>query len=360
MTKKLVIAIDRDDDLGKKTGIRSPVIGRRANIEAAVKLAIADPEESDVNTMFGAVKIYDELKKNGEDVEIVTVCGDERVGIISDSKIAEQLDWLKSNLNAEKVVVVTDGGEDEYIMPLISSRFKIDAVNRIIVKQSRTLEGTYFLIKKMLDDPKIAKMTLTPLGIIFVVYSVFLLARYPEWGSGAIILTIGLYFLIKAYGLEDVIEEYFSTLKKALMEGRLSFVAYIISAILIIIGTIQGINLVWNIYNGKIAPGIITLITAFIYGAIWWVVAGGIAASLGKLIDSILEKKSVKKYIIMPFMLVSAGLVLWGASVFILSANIKLGLKYSPIQYLVYSILGSMIIATLSITVMKATSEQKT
>ncbi len=353
MPEKLVIAIDRDDDLGRKTGIRSPVIGRRANIEAAIKLAIADPEESDVNTMFGAIKVYDELKKAGEDVEVVTVCGDERVGVISDSKIAEQLDWLKENLKADRVVVVSDGGEDEYIMPLISSRFKIDAVNRIIVRQSKTIESTYFLIKRMLDDPKIAKMTLTPLGIIFVVYSVFLLARYPEWGSGAIILTIGLYFLIKAYGLEGAVEDYFSTLKKALMEGRFSFIAYLISAVLIVIGAVQGIYLVWQIYNGKIAPGIITLITAFIYGSIWWVIAGGISASLGKLFDCIIEKKPIKRYLIIPFMLISAGLALWGASVFILSFSVKLGLKYSPIQYLFYSILGSLLIAFISITMIR-------
>ncbi len=356
MPKKLVIAVDRDDDLGRKTGIGSPVVGRRANVEAAVKLAMADPEESDVNTMFGAVKVYDELKKAGEDVEVVTVCGDERVGVISDTKIAEQLDWLKDNLKAESVVVVSDGGEDEYIMPLISSRFRIDAVRRIIVRQSRTLEGTYFLIKKMLDDPKIARMALTPLGIILVVYSVFLLARYPEWGSGAIILTIGLYFLIKAYGLEDAVEEYFSTLKKALLEGRLSFVAYVVSAILIIIGAIQGISMVWEFYNGKIAPGVITMVTAFVYSSIWWMVAGGIAASLGKLFDHIVEKKPLKRQIVMPFMLVSAGLVLWGASVFVLANSINLNLKYSALQYLLYSIVGAVLIAMFAIMVIKASA----
>jgi len=31
----LVIAIDRDNDLGRMTGIRSPVIGRAANVKAA-------------------------------------------------------------------------------------------------------------------------------------------------------------------------------------------------------------------------------------------------------------------------------------------------------------------------------------
>ncbi len=355
MPEKLVIAVDRDDDLGRKTGIQSPVIGRRANIEAAVKLALADPEESDVNTMFGAVKVYDMLKESGESVEVVTVCGDERVGVISDSKIAEQLDWLKDNLKAKKAVVVSDGGEDEYIMPLISSRFKIDAVNRIIVRQSRTLEGTYFLIKKMLDDPKIARMTLTPLGIIFIVYSVFLLARYPEWGMGAIILTVGFYFLIKAYGFEDVVEEYFSTLKKALLEGRLSFVAYVVSSILILIGSVQGINMVWSLYNSKTVPGLIVLVTAFIYGSVWWIVSGGIAAALGKVFDNLVERKPVKKQVMIPFMLIAAGLVLWGASVFILSTASEINLKYSSLQYLLYSIIGAVLIAVFALMVMKAT-----
>ena len=46
----LVIAIDRDNDLGRKTGIRSPVLGRESNVKAAIELGLADPEESDTNT----------------------------------------------------------------------------------------------------------------------------------------------------------------------------------------------------------------------------------------------------------------------------------------------------------------------
>ena len=34
----LVIAIDRDNDLGRKTGIRSPVIGREPKVKAALEL----------------------------------------------------------------------------------------------------------------------------------------------------------------------------------------------------------------------------------------------------------------------------------------------------------------------------------
>ncbi|HJO28819.1 MAG TPA: DUF373 family protein, partial [Candidatus Poseidoniia archaeon] len=76
----LVLAVDRDNDLGRKTGIRSPVIGRESNLEAAQQLGLADPEESDTNTMFAAVRIYDQLLKDDVKVEVVTICGDVRVG----------------------------------------------------------------------------------------------------------------------------------------------------------------------------------------------------------------------------------------------------------------------------------------
>jgi putative membrane protein len=59
MPEKLIIAIDRDDDLGRKAGIESPVIGRDNVLHAAIKFATTDPEDSDVNTIFGAIKIYD-------------------------------------------------------------------------------------------------------------------------------------------------------------------------------------------------------------------------------------------------------------------------------------------------------------
>ena len=71
----LVIAIDRDNDLGRKTGIRSPVVGREANVKAALELGLADPEESDTNTMLAAIQTYDQLLKEDKVVEVVTICG---------------------------------------------------------------------------------------------------------------------------------------------------------------------------------------------------------------------------------------------------------------------------------------------
>jgi putative membrane protein len=43
--KALVLAIDRDDDFGKKAGVRGPIIGKGKCIDAALKLSLADPED---------------------------------------------------------------------------------------------------------------------------------------------------------------------------------------------------------------------------------------------------------------------------------------------------------------------------
>ena len=47
VTKLLVICVDRDDDIGKKAGIASPVVGRNACLDAAQRLALEDHEDDD-------------------------------------------------------------------------------------------------------------------------------------------------------------------------------------------------------------------------------------------------------------------------------------------------------------------------
>src|SRR5512136_102217 len=132
----LVLCIDRDNDLGRKGGVESPVVGRDANIDAALKLGMADPEESDVNTIFGGIKLLDELIASGKSAEIASLAGDLKVGLASDSKLSAQLDSLLNDMHPDGVIVVSDGAEDEAILPIIHSRVKVDGVGRILVKQS--------------------------------------------------------------------------------------------------------------------------------------------------------------------------------------------------------------------------------
>ena len=145
MVRTLVITIDRDNDLGVKAGIRGPVIGRKATLTAALKLGIADPEESDTNAILGALHHHDRLseRNDGEDeIEIAILTGDVRVGPRSDRAIASQLDEVIQEFQPDTAVLVTDGADDEASMPIITSRIRVEHLEKIIVRQSKGIEST--------------------------------------------------------------------------------------------------------------------------------------------------------------------------------------------------------------------------
>lgn len=311
MARKLVLVIDRDDDLGQKTGISSPVVGRENVLSAAVRLGIADPEDSDVNAMLAGIKVYDELKKSGEDVEVAVICGDKSVGVASDSKIAEQIDRIVLSLKPTNAVVVTDGSEDEFVLPIISSRLKIDSISRVVVRQSRTIESTYFLLKRMFNEPKVARITLAPLGMVFLVYSTFLMLQHPEWGLGGIIFFLGVYFLVKAYGWDRNISSFLGNVKLSLVEGRLSFIFYVISAILLIIGIINGLNAA---INAEIAVAF----ASFIFHSTWWLTLSGIFLLFARASDAYAENRRVTKYFMIMFLVIALGMILWASSGYVM------------------------------------------
>ncbi len=100
MAEILVLNIDRDDDFGRKAKVKSPIIGVEDNLDAAIKLGRADPEDSDLNAIFLAISTYDKLKKEGKDVEIATLCGNIHVGIKSDQMLSEQLEIVINTTHA--------------------------------------------------------------------------------------------------------------------------------------------------------------------------------------------------------------------------------------------------------------------
>src|ERR1700740_3246078 len=90
----LVLSVDRDGDLERKTGIHSPVFGREALMAAATSLAVADPEEADANALFAAVKEYDRLSGQEVQCDVGAVCGLEESGYKADRKIRSEVEGL--------------------------------------------------------------------------------------------------------------------------------------------------------------------------------------------------------------------------------------------------------------------------
>ena len=188
MAKTLILNIDRDDDFGRKAQVKSPIIGVQNNLDAANKLGLADAEDSDLNAIFFAISIYESLKKEEKDVEIATLCGDINVGVKSDQKLADQLDSVIKETNAQDAILISDGAEDEHILPIIQSRLKITSIQRVNVKQSKQIEDTYYRIIKLLDEDKVKKQFFLPIALILIVWAIFAIFGMAASGFGAILI----------------------------------------------------------------------------------------------------------------------------------------------------------------------------
>ncbi len=347
--KTLVLCLDRDDDLGRKAGVASPVIGRAANIGAATRLAVADPEDSDVNTIFGGIEEYDRLIGAGAEVEIVSIAGDYDVGVISDSKIASQIDNLLDGQGFDNVILVSDGAEDEAVLPIIASRIKINSVKRIRVKQSESIESTYYLLKEFISDPKVRGALFIPIGLACIAYAACSLINRPGLAVAAIIGTVGTYLLYNGFGIGQSIDKYRETATESLYKGRISFVTYLAAILIGIIATIQGADACWEGIAVDIFPGYIVLSTIFMQASVWWYVAAGLFLGFGKIIDLHLEERPIGKAGAFPFFVIATGLLLWSASAYIL-ATAGIYQNYG-IQQLMFSIGGAVVIALVGIYV---------
>jgi len=160
-SKLLVICVDRDDDVGEKTGITTPVIGRDACIEAAQRLALEDPEDADSNAIFSAIKTYEDLISKGYNAQVVTVTGVAGRGVQADEKIAAEIKLVLKTFRADGSVIVSDGEDDEMVIPIIQNVIPVVSVQRVVMKVSRTIEHSYALFGKFLKmvvyDPKYSK-----------------------------------------------------------------------------------------------------------------------------------------------------------------------------------------------------------
>ncbi len=128
----LILCVDRDNDLGMKAGIKTPILGRKENIRAAATLALRDPEEPDANAMFEAVRIYDNLQKEAKEqeeaYEVATIAGSDLGGVGADRQLVAELTGVLSGFPATDVILVTDGYTDEAVLPLIESRVPVTSV----------------------------------------------------------------------------------------------------------------------------------------------------------------------------------------------------------------------------------------
>ncbi|MCL5238891.1 MAG: DUF373 family protein [Candidatus Marsarchaeota archaeon] len=225
----LVLVVDVDNDLYRKTRIGGPLIGRVQNLNGAAQLALADPEDTDANTMFQAVKLYDELKEDGYSVSVATITGAESEGYNADREVASQIERVLDQTKSDSCIFVTDGASDERVLPIIESRIKIGSVKMVTVKQSKALESTYVAVLEKLKEPHYARIVF---GIPAILFLLFAISYAAGLGWQVPLGLIGLYLLVKGFGLEEVLLGSFRGFGFSI--ERMSFVFYLSSLVFFI------------------------------------------------------------------------------------------------------------------------------
>jgi len=258
--KLLVICIDRDDDLGRKTGIPTPVVGRDACIEAAQRLALEDPEDADSNSIFFAVKTYEDLVSKGYKTQVVVVTGVENRGVQADEKVASEIKLVLKKFSADGAVIVSDGEDDEMVIPVIQSVIPVISVQRVVMQVSRTIEHSYAVFGKFLKlvmyNPKYSKFFLGVPGILLLIGGIGAVTGYNVEIFAVLITILGGAFLIRAFDIDKA----WANWAKPTPEGFTRMFTLITGLILIAASVPAGITTV-SPENISDDVGIINLIT---------------------------------------------------------------------------------------------------
>ncbi len=205
----LILSVDRDDDLGRKARIQTPVVGREAVLAAAMKLALADPEEADANAIFSAVKKYDDLSKQGRNCEVAVVCGNEDRGFEADRNVTREVGTVLKGAKFDGIVFISDGGDDEQVIPVLQGLRPIVSVQRVAVKHSQTVEETYQVLGRYLRmlvfDPHYSRWSLGVPGLILIIAGVLIISDLLFAAYLATLLILGGTFIIRGFNVDRTV-----------------------------------------------------------------------------------------------------------------------------------------------------------
>lgn len=302
MTKTLILAVDRDDDFGVKGHVETPVIGIEAAKEAVIALGTADPEDSDVNALLAAMNIYNDLKADGKDVEIALVCGNEKVGHRSDNALKEELTYVLDTVNPDSAILVDDGAEDAALYPMITSRVPVDSVRKVYVKQAPGIEGSFYILKKMISDPQKRKRFLVPLGFLLVAVAlIYIIVNLYAYGvtknmsylismsAPLVVFLIGALLLMYGYNSMDRIVDFSEKWFTQVRGNNITMTFSVLSGAMVIVGLIIGCYSIINILSN----GILYVILVFIANVIWPFAFAIFFNDLGSVVEEYVERKRI-------------------------------------------------------------------
>ncbi len=279
----LIVCVDRDNDISLKSKLKTPIVGRDDVQRAATKLILADPEESDANAMFEAIRVYNRLSPDMS-CEVATIAGHERGGIRADAKLAKELDAVLERFPADKAIVITDGFADEFVLPIIQSRLPIMSVRRVVVKHSESLEEFGAILtryaRRIVEDPRYSRFVLGIPGLLVMALAILWFFQLLRYASLVLLVMIGLTLFVKGFKIDERLESTWLSFKESFAKPHQQVRVYTaaVGTIAIGIGLYRALVHLSATYQGiemeMLAPSIPRLVAEFIAYSIDMIVAG--------------------------------------------------------------------------------------
>ncbi|MFC3957332.1 DUF373 family protein [Halovivax cerinus] len=312
----LVVCLDRNDDVGRKTGLSTPIVGWEAVRALVTDVGLADPEDSGVNSLLETLRVAQALRDDNEDVVVAVVSGERESMVSADRAVARQLDQLVAEYDLESAVVVLDSTDDEQLIPIVESRLRVDSVDRVVVRQARDIESTYYLLKQFLGDEELRQTILVPVGLTLLVFPILASLTTLAQGAAAITTVIGVFLLYKGFNVDEILTALAIKARESIYSGQVSVVTYVVAAGLTLIGVFVGGLGVSGLDD---ASGILLPIMQFVNDAVPWVAMAALVASAGRLLDETIRDEPLRRsYLNLPFVVVAVGLVVRGFSAYFL------------------------------------------
>jgi len=279
-----------------------------------------DPEDARVNCILEGLRVAADLEADGEEAVVGVVSGTGTT-VGADREVASQTETLVAEADPDSAVVVVDSAEDERLVPIVESHVRVDAVDRVVVRQARDIESTYYLLKQFLADEELRKTVLVPLGVALIALpTLMFVTDSTTMAVGTLAATLGLFLLYKGLGVDAYIEALPGQVQEALYSGQVSLVTYVVAAGLALVGVFAGALGISNLDVAEV--GWIIYGMRFAYASVPWVTAAALAASTGRLIDELIQDEAVgSAYVNLPFVAIAVGLAVRGFSAYFLERS---------------------------------------
>ena len=348
----LVICIDRSGAIGRATNVPMPVAGWEAVRSLVTDAGLSDPEDASVNCLLESLRVARDLRDEREESVVAVVSAESETPVGADRSIASQLDDLVDRYDPRAAVVVVDSAEDERVLPIVESRMPVDSVDRVVVRQARDIESTYYLLKQFLADEQLRSTILVPFGVALLLLPALFYWFSPAEAMAGVAGLLGAALLYKGLAIDRFVAGMPERVREALYAGQVSIVTYVVAAGLALVGGFFGVLSASELGSATR----IVEVMEFTYAAVPWFAVAGVTAAVGRLLDELIRDEGIRTpYLNLPFVIVAVSLVVRGfAGYFLAQESVidpfdPMNVGVTPVQGLAGFIVAGIVVSLLGV-----------